>query len=349
MKNLWRTISEFLQETLNGFMTHFELILTLTVVLCFLFYLVDSFSYRKMRRHLYRTFKRGRESQEDRITYANRLATIIQSGKGVPHRHQKAFDRAQHKLTQQEPLKGAELYWTKHPVYPKEKTIEFFSGMFWVLFVVWFIRSFMWEPFRIPSGSMEPNLYDGDFILTSKYSYGIKLPVLRTTLIPTGSVQRGDVIVFRYPENPSLHYIKRVIGLPGDHIRYERDHVWINGEEQPMTATGETREFEGTDRYGNPFIIHAATYEETLTGYGKHRVQLYTNATNTRSGMIEGSLTVPAGHYFVMGDNRDDSEDSRAWGFVPEKNLVGKATFIWMNSNCILGKGDCNHIGKSIR
>ena len=337
-----------LQNILAGFMTHFELILTLTVLLCLGFYIIDSFSYRKMRRHLYRAFKTGTETQEDRIAYATRLATVIQ-GKGVRRKHQNAFDRAQHALTQQEPLKGAELYWLKHPVYPQEKIIEFFGGMFWVLFTVWFIRSFLWEPFRIPSGSMEPNLYDGDFILTSKYSYGIKLPVLRTTLIPTGSVQRGDVIVFRYPENPSLHYIKRVIGLPGDHIRYDHDHVWINGEEQPMTATGETREFEGTDRYGNPFIIHAATYEETLTGYGKHRAQLYPENTNITLGMVEGSVIVPAGHYFVMGDNRDDSQDSRAWGFVPEGNLVGKALFIWMNSNCILGKGDCNHIGKNIR
>ncbi|WP_048715837.1 signal peptidase I [Cardiobacterium hominis] len=337
-----------LQNILAGFMTHFELILTVTVIICFIFYLIDGRSYRKTRKRLYRAFKTGTETQEDRIAYATRLATVIQ-GKGVRRKHQNAFDRAQHALTQQEPLKGAELYWLKHPVYPQEKIIEFFGGMFWVLFTVWFIRSFLWEPFRIPSGSMEPNLYDGDFILTSKYSYGIKLPVLRTTLIPTGSVQRGDVVVFRYPKNPSLHYIKRVIGLPGDHIRYERDHVWINGEEQPMTATGETREFEGTDRYGNPFIIHAATYEETLTGYGKHRAQLYPENTNITLGMVEGSVIVPAGHYFVMGDNRDDSQDSRAWGFVPEGNLVGKALFIWMNSNCILGKGDCNHIGKSIR
>ena len=336
-----------LQNILAGFMTHFELILTVTVIICFIFYLIDGRSYRKTRKRLYRAFKTGTETQEDRIAYATRLATVIQ-GKGVRRKHQNAFDRAQHALTQQSPLKGAELYWLKHPVYPQEKIIEFFGGMFWVLFTVWFIRSFMWEPFRIPSGSMEPNLYDGDFILTSKYSYGIKLPVLRTTLIPTGSVQRGDVIVFRYPENPSLHYIKRVIGLPGDHIRYERDHVWINDEAQPLEPTGETREINR--EYGErSYRIPAAIYEETLTGYGKHRVQLYTNATNTRSGMIEGSLTVPAGHYFVMGDNRDDSEDSRAWGFVPEKNLVGKATFIWMNSNCILGKGDCNHIGKSIR
>ena len=337
-----------LQNILAGFMTHFELILTVTVIICFIFYLIDGRSYRKTRKRLYRAFKTGTETQEDRIAYATRLATVIQ-GKGVRRKHQNAFDRAQHALTQQEPLKGAELYWLKHPVYPQEKIIEFFGGMFWVLFTVWFIRSFLWEPFRIPSGSMEPNLYDGDFILTSKYSYGIKLPVLRTTLIPTGSVQRGDVVVFRYPKNPSLHYIKRVIGLPGDHIRYERDHVWINGEEQPMTATGETREFEGTDRYGNPFIIHAATYEETLTGYGKHRAQLYPENTNITLGMVEGSVIVPAGHYFVMGDNRDDSQDSRAWGFVPEGNLVGKALFIWMNSNSILGKGDCNHIGKSIR
>ncbi len=336
-----------IQQILAGFMTHFELILTVTVIICFIFYLIDGRSYRKTRKRLYRAFKTGTETQEDRIAYATRLATVIQ-GKGVRRKHQNAFDRAQHALTQQGPLKGAELYWLKHPVYPQEKFIEFFGGMFWVLFIVWFIRSFMWEPFRIPSGSMEPNLYDGDFILTSKYSYGIKLPVLRTTLIPTGSVQRGDVIVFRYPENPSLHYIKRVIGLPGDHIRYERDHVWINDEAQPLEPTGETREINR--EYGErSYRIPAAIYEETLTGYGKHRAQLYPENPNTRPGMVEGSLTVPAGHYFVMGDNRDDSEDSRAWGFVPEKNLVGKATFIWMNSNCILGKGDCNHIGKNIR
>ncbi len=336
-----------IQQILAGFMTHFELILTVTVIICFIFYLIDGRSYRKTRKRLYRAFKTGTETQEDRIAYATRLATVIQ-GKGVRRKHQNAFDRAQHALTQQSPLKGAELYWLKHPVYPQEKIIEFFGGMFWVLFTVWFIRSFMWEPFRIPSGSMEPNLYDGDFILTSKYSYGIKLPVLRTTLIPTGSVQRGDVIVFRYPENPSLHYIKRVIGLPGDHIRYERNHVWINDEAQPLEPTGETREINR--EYGErSYRIPAAIYEETLTGYGKHRAQLYPENPNARPGMVEGSLTVPAGHYFVMGDNRDDSEDSRAWGFVPEKNLVGKATFIWMNSNCILGKGDCNHIGKSIR
>ena len=336
-----------IQQILAGFMTHFELILTVTVIICFIFYLIDGRSYRKTRKRLYRAFKTGTETQEDRIAYATRLATVIQ-GKGVRRKHQNAFDRAQHALTQHSPLKGAELYWLKHPVYPQEKIIEFFGGMFWVLFTVWFIRSFMWEPFRIPSGSMEPNLYDGDFILTSKYSYGIKLPVLRTTLIPTGSVQRGDVIVFRYPENPSLHYIKRVIGLPGDHIRYERNHVWINDEAQPLEPTGETREINR--EYGErSYRIPAAIYEETLTGYGKHRAQLYPENPNTRPGMVEGSLTVPAGHYFVMGDNRDDSEDSRAWGFVPEKNLVGKATFIWMNSNCILGKGDCNHIGKNIR
>ena len=336
-----------IQQILAGFMTHFELILTVTVIICFIFYLIDGRSYRKTRKRLYRAVKTGTETQEDRIAYATRLATVIQ-GKGVRRKHQNAFDRAQHALTQQSPLKGAELYWLKHPVYPQENIIEFFGGMFWVLFTVWFIRSFMWEPFRIPSGSMEPNLYDGDFILTSKYSYGIKLPVLRSTIIPTGSVQRGDVIVFRYPENPSLHYIKRVIGLPGDHIRYERNHVWINDEAQPLEPTGETREINR--EYGErSYRIPAAIYEETLTGYGKHRAQLYPENPNTRPGMVEGSLTVPAGHYFVMGDNRDDSEDSRAWGFVPEKNLVGKATFIWMNSNCILGKGDCNHIGKSIR
>ncbi len=337
----------YLQQILGAFMTHFELILTITVLVCFVFYLIDGHSYRKTRKRLYRAFKRDNISPDDRLTYANRLATVLQSRRGVPRKHQKAFDSAQNKLTNGEPLSGGELYWLKHPVYPQEKFIEFFGGMFWVLFAVWFIRSFLWEPFRIPSGSMEPNLYDGDFILTSKYSYGIKLPVLRSTIIPTGSVQRGDVIVFRYPQNPSLHYIKRVIGLPGDHIRYDHDRVWINGEAQPLEPVGETREITREYEGGLKITIPAVTYKETLGGR-EHLAQLYPQHPNTRPGMVEGSLTVPEGHYFVMGDNRDDSEDSRAWGFVPEANLVGKATVIWMNSNCLLGKGECNHIGKSI-
>ena len=337
----------YLQQILGAFMTHFELILTITVLVCFVVYLIDGHSYRKTRKRLYRAFKRDNFSPEDRLVYAIRLATVLQSRRGVSRKHQKAFDSAQNKLTNGEPLSGGELYWLKHPVYPQEKFIEFFGGMFWVLFAVWFIRSFLWEPFRIPSGSMEPNLYDGDFILTSKYSYGIKLPVLRSTIIPTGSVQRGDVIVFRYPQNPSLHYIKRVIGLPGDHIRYDHDQVWINGEAQPLEPVGETREITREYEGGLKITIPAVTYKETLGGR-EHLAQLYPQHPNTRPGMVEGSLTVPEGHYFVMGDNRDDSEDSRAWGFVPEANLVGKATIIWMNSNCLLGKGECNHIGKTI-
>ena len=337
----------YLQQILGAFMTHFELILTITVLVCFIFYLIDGHSYRKTRKRLYRAFKRDNFSPEDRLVYAIRLATVLQSRRGVSRKHQKAFDSAQNKLTNGEPLSGGELYWLKHPVYPQEKFIEFFGGMFWVLFAVWFIRSFLWEPFRIPSGSMEPNLYDGDFILTSKYSYGLKLPVLRSTIIPTGSVQRGDVIVFRYPQNPSLHYIKRVIGLPGDHIRYDHDQVWINGEAQPLEPVGETREITREYEGGLKITIPAVTYKETLGGH-EHLAQLYPQHPNTRPGMVEGSLTVPEGHYFVMGDNRDDSEDSRAWGFVPEANLVGKATIIWMNSNCLLGKGECNHIGKTI-
>ena len=256
----------YLQQILGAFMTHFELILTITVLVCFVFYLIDGHSYRKTRKRLYRAFKRDDISPDDRLTYANRLATVLQSRRGVPRKHQKAFDSAQNKLTNGEPLSGGELYWLKHPVYPQEKFIEFFGGMFWVLFAVWFIRSFLWEPFRIPSGSMEPNLYDGDFILTSKYSYGIKLPVLRSTIIPTGSVQRGDVIVFRYPQNPSLHYIKRVIGLPGDHIRYDHDQVWINGEAQPLEPVGETREITREYEGGLKITIPAVTYKETLGG-----------------------------------------------------------------------------------
>lgn len=337
----------YLQQILGAFMTHFELILTVTVLVCLIFYIIDGHSYRKTRKRLYRAFKRNKISSEDRIAYANRLATVLQSRRGVPRKHQKAFDSAQNKLTNGEPLGSSELYWLKHPVYPQEKFIEFFGGMFWVLFAVWFIRSFLWEPFRIPSGSMEPNLYDGDFILTSKYSYGIRLPVLRSTIIPTGSVQRGDVVVFRYPQNPTLHYIKRVIGLPGDHIRYDHGHVWINGEAQPLQPVGETREITREYEGGLKITIPAVTYKETLGGR-EHLAQLYPQHPNTRPGMVEGSLTVPEGHYFVMGDNRDDSEDSRAWGFVPETSLVGKATFIWMNSNCLLGKGECNHIGKTI-
>lgn len=332
-------------------MQYFELILTLAVIICLIFYIIDGCTYRKERNRLLNHFKNATETEKDRQDYRARLAQVSILPAAIAAQAAREPDAALakvkpkvaaryrlkteilHKLTDKNPLSGADFFWLKRPVYPQEKFIEFFSGMFWVLFVVWAFRSFLWEPFKIPSGSMEPTLYAGDFILTQKYRYGIKLPLLHNTMIPLNKVQRGDVIVFRYPPDERLNYIKRVIGLPGDQLRFDHGKVWINGKEQTWSPS-DTKNIQADKEI----------LTENLEGH-PHPIQIY---PNNRIAW-RGTVIVPEKHYFVMGDNRDNSADSRRWGFVPEENIVGKASRIWMNSNCVLGKGDCNHIGKSIR
>lgn len=202
---------------------------------------------------------------------------------------------------------------------PDPIVVEYAKSFFPVLLIVLVLRSFVFEPFRIPSGSMMPTLLTGDFIFVNKFSYGLRLPVLNTKFLDVGEVERGDVVVFRYPPDPSMNYIKRVVGLPGDVIEYSRaeKELTINGEQVPIELIGDypdqpqsmlVRETLGSQ-------VHDALWIAYRDGPG-------------------GTYRVPEGHYFMMGDNRDNSEDSRfpdKVGFVPEENLVGRAVIVWMS------------------
>ena len=213
--------------------------------------------------------------------------------------------------------------------------VEWGASFFPVILIVFVLRSFLFEPFKIPSGSMIPTLLVGDFILVNKFAYGIRLPVINTKIIEVGTPQRGDIMVFRYPEDPSLDYIKRVVGLPGDTVSYQNKRLTINGE--PVS------EEKAADYLHPERLYYSEQYLEKL-GNVEHKMLNDTdapvfipdasnfpyreNCTYNANGVV---CTVPPGHYFMMGDNRDNSRDSRAWGFVPEQNIVGKAFFIWLN------------------
>ena len=199
---------------------------------------------------------------------------------------------------------------------------EYARSFFPVLLLILLFRSFLAEPFKIPSGSMMPTLLVGDFILVNKFAYGLRLPVLNTKILAVGEPKRGDVFVFRYPENPKEDYIKRVIGLPGDEITYRNKTLFINGKEITENYLGPyTGPSEPTNRMNG-----AQVKLEQLDGVD-HRIM---ELPQLQIGH-EGTWKVPDGYYFAMGDNRDNSLDSRFWGFVPEANLVGKALVIWMN------------------
>lgn len=199
---------------------------------------------------------------------------------------------------------------------------EYARSFFPVLLLILGFRSFLAEPFKIPSGSMMPTLLVGDFILVNKFAYGLRLPVLNTKILAVGEPKRGDVFVFRYPENPKEDYIKRVIGLPGDEITYRNKTLYINGKEIAESYLGPyTGPSEPTNR-----MTGAQVKLEQLEGVD-HRIM---ELPQLQIGH-EGTWKVPDGYYFAMGDNRDNSLDSRFWGFVPEANLVGKALIIWMN------------------
>jgi signal peptidase I len=200
--------------------------------------------------------------------------------------------------------------------------VEYARSFFPVILIVLLIRSFLFEPFRIPSDSMMPTLLDGDFIFVNKFAYGLRLPVLNRKIVPISEPRRGDVIVFRLPSDPSTNYIKRLVGLPGDHIAVRGRQVFINDEPMPVALDGR---YQGPRNTGPQ--ADAQHGEENLGGV-KHQV-LYIPERYSR----DYDEVVPAEHYFFMGDNRDNSRDSRfpEVGFVPERNLVGKAVRIWLN------------------
>lgn len=220
------------------------------------------------------------------------------------------------------------------PVKAREPILVDYSKSFFpVILLVLLLRSFLAEPFHIPSSSMVPTLLVGDFILVNKYDYGIRLPVLHTKVINVGEPKRGDVVVFRYPGDTSVDYIKRIVGLPGDHIVYRNKTLYINGVMMQKDALG---------AYSGPDADGAELSREHL-GDVAHEV-----LTIPGQYSREGEWTVPEGEYFAMGDNRDNSSDSRYWGFVPEQNLVGKAFFIWMNIDAFKDSSLWHRVGNTI-
>lgn len=234
----------------------------------------------------------------------------------------------------------------------KQKDVNLLVGWaydFWpVLAVVLVVRSFFVEPFNIPSGSMLPTLEVGDFILVNKYSYGVRLPILNSKVLDTGEPKRGEVAVFRYPEKPSINFIKRVIGLPGDHIVYDHGKLLINGELQSKEFS-QNVVITVSDPAISPVTLYrdGKLYKSSIGGHTFKSQQIDGAITEQQAAFIRSpanqlysqyrdngqhwEVKVPQGHYFMMGDNRDQSADSRFWGFVPEQNLSGRAFYIWMH------------------
>jgi len=213
--------------------------------------------------------------------------------------------------------------------------VEYCVSFFPVIVVVFLLRSFLFEPFRIPSGSMLPTLQNGDLILVNKYEYGVRLPIIDRKIVEVGNPERGDVVVFRYPVEPSIDYIKRVVGVPGDVVEYRDKTLYLNGQRVEAERSG--------DYYEPDRSSYVGRYTESL---GKVSHEILLNRQQRQSYMpianfpfrencdyTNGSVrcTVPAGHYFMMGDNRDNSLDSRYWGFVPDDHIVGRAFLVWMN------------------
>jgi signal peptidase I len=224
----------------------------------------------------------------------------------------------------------------RHQLLMQPWWLDWTAGLFPVILIVFLLRSFLFEPFKIPSGSMVPTLVVGDLILVNKYHYGVRLPVINKKILDNKPVARGDVVVFRYPVDPRQDYIKRVVGIPGDELAYLNQKLVLNGKPVELVSKGE--------HYDDETLRYAPMFAEKL-GDVEHLIRVLPNRVGDYGPPVKGfpfaencryvpeglTCKVPPGHYFMMGDNRDNSLDSRFWGFVPDENLVGRAFFVWMN------------------
>ena len=294
--------------TMQSILGNFALILFVLMVVTGIIWVLDVFVLAK-----------GRRAAADRALaeYDARTAKLTADGIRLD--------------TQQNAREKLEAEHLRQPTW-----IEYSGSFFPVIALVFVLRSFLFEPFKIPSSSMVPTLLVGDLILVNKFTYGIRLPIVNQKVIQLNDPQRGDVMVFKYPMDMSQDYIKRVVGVPGDKITYEGKKLTVNGK--PVSYAPQD------DYLDDESLVYKKQFKENLTGV-EHRILNDDRAPTLNLGDVrefpnkeactynsEGfTCTVPAGNYFMMGDNRDNSADSRYWGFVPDKNIVGKAVAVWMN------------------
>lgn len=224
--------------------------------------------------------------------------------------------------------------------------VENAYSFFGVLLLVWVIRSFIVQPYRVPTGSLQPTVAPGDFLVVNQFAYGLKFPVTNNTLVSIGEPKRGDVILFYWPLNTNVVFVKRLIGLPGDQVEYRNKVLYINGKEMKQKLVDAHRMDDEPPLEGNPEEHIPVLLKEEDLGTIKHAIYMTPESARSADNF---SITVPAGEYFMMGDNRDNSADSRSWGFVPEKNLIGKAFGIWMSWDALSSHIRWNRIGMSVK
>ena len=299
----------------NKWSGNFSLLLFILSVVTFAYWLAERFHFAPQRRRAVAAFEKQDAARREQL-----------AAQGITRVDDNSVETRQALLMQP--------WW-----------LDWTAGLFPVILAVFLLRSFLFEPFKIPSGSMKPTLLVGDLILVNKFHYGIRLPVINRKIVAINDPQRGDVMVFRYPQDPSTDYIKRVVGIPGDEVSFRGQQLYVNGVAAPLTPAGEFYD-DDTRRYEKEFVEqlgpvqhHILINPQTSPFFGTSESRQFPFHENCSYSAEGVTCKVPAGNYFMMGDNRDNSQDSRYWGFVPDENIVGKAFFVWMNF------GDLKRIG----